>query len=52
MYAQGGWGYPGRDSSWNAPSPDYSGRANTGGGADANDSGQGGAGIVIIRYPV
>ena len=51
MYAQGGWGYPGRDSSWNAPSPDYSGRANTGGGADANNSGQGGAGIVIIRYP-
>ena len=54
MYAQGGWGYPNRDSSWNNGSPSYAGIVNTGGGADADpDSGTtGGKGIVIIRYAV
>lgn len=49
-YAAGGWGYPDRDSSWN-PST-YEGIANTGGGADSNETGAttGGKGIVIIRY--
>ena len=53
MYAQGGWGYPNRDSSWNNGSPSYAGIVNTGGGADANpdSSTTGGKGIVIIRYP-
>lgn len=53
MYAQGGWGYPNRDSSWNNGSPSYAGIVNTGGGADADpESGTtGGKGIVIIRYP-
>jgi len=53
MYAQGGWGYPNRDSSWNNGSPSYAGIVNTGGGADADpdSSTTGGKGIVIIRYP-
>ena len=52
MYAQGGWGYPNRDSSWNNGSPSYAGIVNTGGGADADPSPDttGGKGIVIIRY--
>ena len=52
MYAQGGWGYPNRGSSWNDPEP-HGGIANTGGGADADPSPSitGGKGIVIIRYP-
>ena len=52
MYAQGGWGYPNRGSSWNDPEP-HGGIANTGGGADADPSPsiKGGKGIVIIRYP-
>ena len=59
-YAGGGYGYPTRDSSYNAPniSPntgldDYAGIVNTGGGADSNNEGPtrtGGKGIVIIRY--
>lgn len=50
MYAQGGWGYPNRGSSWN---PGNAGVVNTGGGADADPSPSttGGKGIVIIRYP-
>lgn len=53
MYAQGGWGYPNRDSSWNNGSPTYAGIVNTGGGADSNPDSDttGGKGIVIIRYP-
>ena len=59
-YAGGGYGYPGRDSSFNAPNlsgyslDDYAGVVNTGGGADSNNEGStrtGGKGIVIIRYP-
>lgn len=52
MYAQGGWGYPNRGSSWNDPEP-HGGIANTGGGSDADPSPSitGGKGIVIIRYP-
>lgn len=51
MYAQGGWGYPDRDSSWNPAT--HEGIANTGGGANADPSPSitGGKGIVIIRYP-
>ena len=58
-YAGGGYGYPARDGSFNAPnlSPysldDYAGVVNTGGGADSNNEGPtrtGGKGIVIIRY--
>ena len=60
-YAGGGYGYPNRDNSFNAPniSPnsgldDYAGIVNTGGGADSvSDSTRyGGKGIVIIRYQV
>jgi len=58
-YAGGGYGYPDRANSFNAPniSPnvgldDYAGIVNTGGGADSNnDNVYGGKGIVIIRYP-
>lgn len=58
-YAGGGYGYPGRGSSFNAPNlsgyglDDYAGVVNTGGGADSNNEGptrKGGKGIVIIRY--
>ena len=51
MYAQGGWGYPNRGSSWNNPNSN-AGVVNTGGGADADPSPgtTGGKGIVIIRY--
>ena len=59
-YAGGGYGYPARDSSHNAPNitpnsglDDYAGIVNTGGGADSNNEGptrKGGKGIVIIRY--
>ena len=51
MYAQGGWGYPNRGSSWNNPNSN-AGVVNTGGGADADPSPSttGGKGIVIIRY--
>jgi len=61
-YAGGGYGYPARDSSFNAPNinpnsglTDYGGIVNTGGGADSNNAGptnKGGKGIVIIRYQV